>query len=252
MVTKRVLTMAAAALLFACDGNGNDPGDGAVTNVQVSFATQAAAPLQQMSADYFLDDTTVAGTDTLIITSAELVLREIELRRVGVVQCDTSATTDDCEEFEAGPILLSLPLTAGVQAAANVDVPEGSYDRVEFEIHKPSDDNRADSLFVQANPDFADISIRARGTFNGQAFEFTSDLNVEQELALNPILQITGESQPRNITVLVGLDEWFLDATGALVDPVTGNKGGVNENLIRDNIQRAIEAFEDDDRDGRR
>jgi hypothetical protein len=34
------------------------------------------------------------------------------------------------------------------------------------------------------------------------------------------------------------------------VDPATANKGGLNENLVRDNIRVSIDAFRDNDRDG--
>ena len=40
------------------------------------------------------------------------------------------------------------------------------------------------------------------------------------------------------------------DAAGQTVNPATGNVGGENESLIKENIKNSIEAFEDDDRDG--
>src|SRR5882672_5173684 len=59
-------------------------------------------------------DTTVItlGNDTIILRSAELVLREIELKAVEDAACDTIAENDNCEEFETGPVLVSLPLGA--------------------------------------------------------------------------------------------------------------------------------------------
>lgn len=93
------------------------------------------------------------------------------------------------------------------------------------------------------------MSIRVEGTFDGQAFVFETDLNVEQELNFFPPLVI-GESVSTNITIKVGLDSWFLDANGQTVNPETGNDGEVNENLIKENIKNSIEAFEDKDRDG--
>jgi len=35
-----------------------------------------------------------------------------------------------------------------------------------------------------------------------------------------------------------------------LIDPATANKGGANENLVKENIKRSMKAFEDKDRDG--
>jgi hypothetical protein len=34
------------------------------------------------------------------------------------------------------------------------------------------------------------------------------------------------------------------------VDPATGNKGGANESLVKENIKQSIEAFEDENHDG--
>src|SRR5262245_61064924 len=57
-------------------------------------------------------DTTmiVLGNDTIVLRSVELVLREIELKRVEAAGCDSVAGNDDCEEFETGTTLVSLPL----------------------------------------------------------------------------------------------------------------------------------------------
>jgi hypothetical protein len=96
------------------------------------------------------------------------------------------------------------------------------------------------------------LSIRVLGTFDGQAFVFETDLNVEQELNLFPPLVIGESTVSTNITIAVGLDSWFLDANGQPVNPATGNKDEVNEDLIKENIKNSIEAFEDNDRDGDR
>ncbi len=91
------------------------------------------------------------------------------------------------------------------------------------------------------------MSIRVRGTYNGQDFVFETDLDVEQELDFFPALLIDAST---NITIEVGLDGWFVDGSGVTVNPATGNKGGANETLIEKNIENSIEAFEDSNRDG--
>src|SRR6266545_5068942 len=50
-------------------------------------------------------DTTVItlGNDTIILRSVEVVLLEIELKRVEALGCDSVSGNDDCEEFETGP-----------------------------------------------------------------------------------------------------------------------------------------------------
>jgi hypothetical protein len=194
----------------------------------------------------------VAGNDTLVIRSVEVVLREIELERVETVECDDIMDNDDCEEFETGPVLVSLPLgaTATVTQVA-IDAPAGMYNELEFEIHKP--DAADDAAFIAAHPAFADISIRVSGTFSKAGtrtdFTYTTDLNEKQEIALDPPLTVA-EGSATNVTLRLDIARWFLNGA-ALVDPATANKGGVNENLVRDNIRVSIDAFRDDDRDGR-
>ena len=66
---KRIIPIVlATTLVWSCDNNGAGPGDGALTNVQVSFATQSnqQPAFHVMSAERL--DTTVVGTDTLILS----------------------------------------------------------------------------------------------------------------------------------------------------------------------------------------
>ena len=82
---------------------------------------------------------------------------------------------DACEKLELGPILLDLPLggAGGAARTFSVAVDTGTYGEVEFEIHHPSDDDGADVAFLQAHPDFAGVSVKVTGSFNGTPFIFT-------------------------------------------------------------------------------
>ena len=97
---KRFLWFGIIAVGLACAGVG-DPTRSA--EVQVSFATRAVpAPLLSASRTGMLSDTVVIGTDTLILTSVEVVLKEIEMKRVETPDC--VAADDECEKFELGPV----------------------------------------------------------------------------------------------------------------------------------------------------
>ena len=218
--------------------------------VAVSFATRAPVPASSpfVSSGMMLDDTLTSGSDTLIIEHAWMVLREIELKRVEANDCDVEPEPEGCEEIEIGPILVDLPLTAGAEQALSVELPTGTYERIDFEVHKVGDDP-ADLAFLEDHPTFEDISIRVTGTFNGTAFTFETDVNDEQEIALVPPL-VLEESASANVTIFVDVDTWFRNGAGALVDPATANKGEPNESLVTENIKQSLEAFEDDDRDG--
>lgn len=201
-----------------------------------------------------LADTLVVtdGTNTLKITSVEIVLREVELKRLQtVIDCDTVVAEDACEEFTLGSMLVSLPLTAGTNLTLNVAVDSGTYTEVEFDIHKPGNDS-TDLAFTAANPSWpTNISIRVQGLFNGQAFTYTSDLNEEQEFTFSPALVIDASGSSTNLTIRLDVSTWFkTPGTGALIDPATAGNGGANENVVENNIKASIKAFEDSDRDG--
>jgi hypothetical protein len=197
-----------------------------------------------------LDDTLVVDEDTLVLSSVEVVFREIELKRLEVADCDVDPEPEGCEEFEAGPVLVSLPLSPGADSAFALDIPPGTYTEIEFDVHKVSDSDEEDAAFRLAHPSFVDKSIRVTGTFNGQAFVFESDLDVEQELDLTPALVVEDATTMANITILVDVDGWFRDNLGGLIDPATANKGFDNEGIVKENIKNTMEAFEDEDEDG--
>lgn len=247
---KRLILAMLVATAAACTTT-NGP-DSEFANVQVSFATQR--PAGPLASGAFLSraagDTIITGIDTLVIDRVQVVLREIELKRVETTDCDSAVDGDACEEFEAGPVLVDLPLGNTVQQTFAVNVPIGTYNEIGFDIHKPDDGDPDDQTFVTNNPAFADISIRVEGTFNGRAYVYTSDLNVEQELALVPALEITDMTVSANLTILIDIDSWFRDQNGAVLDPASANKDGPNEGIVKENIKNSVEAFEDDDQDG--
>ena len=247
-----VLTLITAiAALTACNDSTGPGGNAA--QVSLSFtagaagAPAAASGLFAGPADFTFSD----GQNELIITKAEVVLREIELERVEVVDCDVAPEPEGCEDFEIGPMLLDLALDGSVDQSVTIAVDPGTYDELEFDIHKVSGDDPADEAFATANPDLVDVSIRVQGTYNGVAFTYVTDLNEEQEYDLVPPLVIEEDmASSTNVTVRLDLAQWFRDPSGNLIDPVSANKGGVNEDYVKDTIRDSIEAFEDDDRDG--
>jgi hypothetical protein len=196
-------------------------------------------------------ETFTDASNTLVINQVQLVLREIELKRVEATAACGGSEHDGCEKLELGPLLLDLPLggAGGAARTFSVAVAAGSYDEIEFEIHKPSNDDATDAAFVQAHPDFAGVSVRVDGTFNGQTFSYTSDLNAEEEIELSPPL-VTTESAATDLTLFVDLDRWFRDGAGTLVDPATANVGLTNEVLVENNIRGTLRAFEDENHDG--
>jgi len=193
------------------------------------------------------------GNDTVIVRSVELVLRQVELKRSDVTACDAVMDNGDCEEFETGATLVSLPLgSSAIATEVTVAAPPGTYNALEFEIHKPS--SSEDAAFIAAHPDFATISIKVTGTYSQAGtrsdFTFTSDVDQSQESSLVPPVTVQ-EGQSLNVTLRVDISGWYLnDTKTALVDPASANKGGPNESIASNNIQNSFKAFEDDNRDG--
>ena len=241
------LALPALLALSAC-GDGPTGPDGP-TSVALSLSVPQPAAAASGFAAFALVQSD--GANTLVLDRVAIVLRELELERQGD-ECDAMGSADQCEKFEVGPRLLELPLDGGLFAVGNVAVPPGSYDEVEFDIHKPSEGSADDAQFIQSNPDFAEVSIRVEGTYNGEAFVFLQDLMEKQERELTPVLAVEAGMAPSNLTLEMDVLTWFTDAQGQLVDPETANKGGDNENLVEANIKASIDAYKDDDRDGRR
>ena len=267
-------TVALAGLLAACS-DGSAP----TTRSQIRFnlATGSSSNLAALS------DTFATGSDTLVLDSVQLVLRDIKFQRVNEDACDNEnepgddngndstphtirvaslhddggnddgddGHADACESFNAGPYLLDVPLDSGVTKAFTVAVDTGTYDQVRFHLHKPEDDGDAkDVAFLAAHPQFNKVSIRAVGTFNGQPFVFTSDLNALQRMDLVPPLVVADSTQNVDVTIKIDVSNWFSDGAGGLVDPATAGKGGDHENVVKQNIKNSFRAFRDDNRDG--
>lgn len=239
------------AALGACS-DSTSPLVGKGQQVSLSFMGTtppgAAAPAFSIMADSLA--VTSSDTNKLVITSVEVVLRRIELHRVGLTTSCDSAVTDDCGEFKLGTMLVSLPLGTGTQTAFAVPIDSGTYDRIEFKIHKPGDDS-VDAVFAAANPTWpANTSIRVRGTYNGTPFTYTSPIDVEQETSFAPPLVVDASGTATNVTIRMDISTWFKSGT-TVIDPNTANLGQPNEGLVNENIKNSVKAFRDHDRDGK-
>lgn len=258
MITTRSSVAAFAGLLLvaACsDGTG----PGTAPKVSLTFASRlpagvVAAPSRApgFGAAVTGSDTLKDGTNTLIITSAQLVLRKIELKRQDAanLSCDVEPEPAGCEDFESGAALIDLPLGGVTNTQVTVDIPPGTYTEVEFKIHKVSSSDPQDSTFRRLHPDFVNKSIRVQGTYNGTAFTYETDLDVEQELQFATPLVISDTTTSTNLTIRVVLANWFKSAGGGLLNPATANVGQPNEGIVKENIKNSMKAFEDHDKDG--
>ena len=230
------------AAIAACDSSSPN-GSGQISFSVASGSSSGAAGPSQAAADSMVD----GGGNVLVLTSVELVLRDIEFRRRNQDGCDslTTASDDDCEGFEGGPVLVDLPLDGGVSHEFSIAVDSGTFDELRLKVHKPEDDGDSrDRAFLVAHPDLEDVSIRVTGTFNGTAFTFESDLNADQEFALTPPM-VVSEGADVEVTLMVDLSTWFVSGS-ALLDPALAVKGGPLEGVVKSNIEASFEAFGND------
>ena len=247
--------MAVSGLLAGCSSDDLTDPEGGETALSLSVALGPDGIVGAVRSVFDVEQSD--GTNVLVMSRVVIVLRDIELERQfdDCPEPGEEFDEDECEKFETGPILLELPLDGQVEQVVQVEVEADTYDELEFEVHKPDDDDPDDLAFIQTNPTFEDVSIRVEGTFNGETFIFEQDLNEEQEVELVPPLVVEPGAGSINLTMVLDVTTWFIRQDGSLVDPRTANKGQPNENLVRDNIRASIEgtdAFEDSDRDGKR
>lgn len=198
----------------------------------VTLSTRTGQPVTPAAAGRSTD--ALAVGDGIEVTRVQMVIRDIKFEREGALE-ET--------EITVGPFLLDLSgaeLEGGVSQVFETTVPPGRYDELGFVIHRLEDADRS-------NPEFAalagkDASILLTGTIDGQPFEFASRLNEEQKLA-SSIDIVEG---PNNVTLNIDPTSWFKDAAGNRLDP----RQESSRDLIEDNLESSIDAFEDDDSDG--
>lgn len=228
----------------ACDATGTDR-----LPVSVSFSGQSPAAAGSALA---ANVTVSSGGNTLVISKAEVMLREVELKRSSTTQCvdDTAgsaSSSDDCEELSIGPFLVDVPVNDNTVTTISATVPPDTYREIEFEIRKLGDDTPEERALAAARPEFDVNSIRMEGTFNGTPFVFLMELDQELEFEFDVPVVITEANQ--NVTIQFDLASWFRNGS-TIINPATANKDQPNESMVRENIRASIRAFHDDDRNG--
>src|SRR3954470_3826929 len=131
MRSSRFITFVAPVLVAgaAC----TDSSSPNMAPVSISFSAQAPAASAALG-----DIIVTSGTNTLVITKAQVVVRRIKLTESTATQCsDDDTNDDDSEETVAGPMLVDLPLPTAAVQSVPASIPAGTYSEIEFKIHKP-------------------------------------------------------------------------------------------------------------------
>ena len=207
----------------------------------VSSAPAASAGMSGPS----LSVTATTGTNTIVITKAQLVLSHIELSQNESASCVTTGDDSECEEMKVGPMLVDLPVTPTVTPSITVTLPAGTYRQFEAQVRVPKAGEPAADAFFAANPTFVGKSVHVEGTYNGTSFTYDGAPKAEIEVPMNPPLTVA-TSSANNVTLHVDISSWFKDASGNVIDPTNS----ANATTIEENIRKSFHAFEDDNRDG--
>lgn len=276
-VMRTFLALAATAALAACGSDNTGPN--ASGDVGIGFQLAQSTGGSALTADGMMAAQTADGVvsgaaanaeptplgflvtrgdDELLVTKAQLVIKNVKLTRAGATCRDDDDDDDDdddrrrddrCPTVHTGPYLVDLGVTGEERGRLSVDLPEGSYSGVRFDIHKVTSSRSDDLAFRQANPDFRDISVRLEGSYNGQPFVFVSDVNAKLDVPLTAPVAIGGEVT--NVTVTLDLGAWFVNPVGGLYAPALANTPGLIRARVENNIRFAFKAFRDKNRDGR-
>jgi hypothetical protein len=235
----------ALAALAAC---GDTPtGGGSEARVQLRFGVEGAASSAALLQTGGTGGLTITGANgTLRIDDIRLVVAEFELdgdddvNRCGADDDgtpdqgggnDDDGSGDDCEDFQAGPLFIDLPLNGGASAVASGNVPAGVYDEVEFEVEDLDDDEEdpAERARIQALrqqilaqfPDWPrDASMLVVGSFTptgGAARPFWAfvEAEIEIETQLSPPLTV-GAGESRSVEVTLDPAAIFRDGANVL------------------------------------
>lgn len=240
--------LAAVAIVSAC---GSDLTGGNRHPVQLSFTTNAfVAP----AGNRLAADLVVGPNHDLVLHRVQLVFGKIELDRIADAQCvaEVESADDDhahigseCEDVSRDPIMVDVPVDDALHPAINVPLAPGTYSKLEAKLEPARD--RA-TAFNAGNPALVGKSVRVEGTYKGNQFVFTSPVRANLEMAFDPPLVI--DEKTKNATISLDVSKWFLDRSGAVIDPSAATDDGSNRQLIESNIRRSFHAFEDNDERG--
>ena len=175
-----------------------------------------------------------APINTLVLDSVKVLIKNIKLI--------VSAASDDSVNFKTGPFVVKLNLNSSVNLFTTALIPEGTYDKVKFEIHKLEDSEVGiDTAFSFAGGRY---SVVVYGKFNLIPFIYRSTKSAHQKINFGSTVGINSTSKS-NITLKVQPYTWFWTGSDYL-DPLNVS----NENDIDNNIKASFKAFKDNDRNG--
>lgn len=233
MMSARLTTalgvLLASAGALACD-DGAGPGTG--VPVSIAFSGSGTVAAEPATGSYLGPRAVdIGGTNgTLTIDELRVIVAEFELERLNDDDC--AVDDDACEEFEAPPAFVNVPLDGGQTLVVTARVEPDTYDEMEFEIEDLEDDEddpvKAQQIAQVRNeilaefPDWPrEASMLVVGTFtptNGDPVPFRVffEAEVEIEMDLVPPVTITDDGAGAVFTINIDPALWFRNPDGTV------------------------------------
>jgi len=183
-----------------------------------------------------MSDENFTDANEIIITEAKCLIGEVEL--------ETEPSSSSIN-LPLNPFVVNLNSFSSAQLIASVNIPQGAYKKIKFQIHKPEDNETPqDPEFKTGESGNQRFSVIIKGTYNGNSFIYRSRKSVNLIFSLNNLLTV-GETS-RNLTFLINSSQWFTN-NNTTIDP----RNSSFEDIIDDNIKNSFKRiFRDDNRDG--
>lgn len=208
------------------------------TTGSLSFSTKYSSAALAKTSD-------LLAADSIKITKAIYILREIKFK-----------TQKDSTEglFKSTPLVLELNLNGNVQDIGVLNVPLGTYTRLEFDIHRaeagdttamPADQRTKIRPFFEGNKYSVIIEGKVYEGATQRTFVYKSKINAKQKIDLVQPLVVSNADPAVNATMLISSNGWFKE-NNALLDPADTK----NETKIDNNIRGSIKAIKDKNKDG--
>ena len=170
------------------------------------------------------------------VTRARMLIRNIRFK----------TESEDSVEFKSRPFVADLNLDGTPVTVSVAQVPLGSYDRIEFRIHRLDPDDPEDKPYVNEQQ-FADFMagdryntiIEGKTTDQSNAerdFIIRSRDNETQRHFLLPPIQVTPDTKQVEVNLVIDMSAWFVGENGQILDPTDPR----NEDEISDNIKQSI------------
>lgn len=230
MLKKGLFVSIIAILLSSCADDSTSP-DG-MAQVEVISSLKTGTINQSAGKTVFLEH----GLDSLKVTNFRMLISSIKMHG----QLDSE---DKNESFKTGPYVLRGDSTGHYYYLSEHSIPEGSYDKIKFEIHKFPESERVkfvdDTLFGEfATSDKYTILIDGFYYEDGveTPFAFKSNKTENLSLKFEPNLELDDDGD--NHVDLEIIPELLFVKNGTIIKPTEDNWKD-----IEDNIHSALKAL---------